>query len=169
MRSAQGNLVWIKPSGSQSTAVAATSDQPMDVDTGHRTAQDRAIQLSRVPVTSPSILGSGVGSRSYIKPAQGNFLNEGSTRPDASLGKQHPNPMLNPGFNPGGVLGNKERAWYSMANTSKYMLSLTYLLRNVQFPIQDAQGSNSKSNTIIPLPVRVCMFVRVQVSFCVCV
>ena len=161
MRSAQGNLVWMKPSGSQSTAVAATSDQPMDVDTGHRTAQDRAIRWSGVPVTSPSVLGSGVGSRSYIKPAQGNFLNEGSTRPDTSLGKQLPNPTLNSGFNPGGVLGNKEQAWYSMGNTSKYMLSLTHLLRNVQYPIQDAQGSNSKSNTIIALRVCVCVCVGV--------
>ena len=103
----------------------------MDVDTGHRTAQDSAMQLSRVPVTSPSVLGSGVGSRSYIKPAQGNFLNEGSTRPDTSLGKQLPNPMLNPGFNPGGVLGNKERPWYSMDVTGRFILSFTYLVRNV--------------------------------------
>ena len=186
MRSAQGDVVWIKPSGSQSTAVAATSDEPMDVDTAshsqvavgtdriygqplpnqnsfiqpaqgtydsgrglslagksrsratstiiQRSAarsriqpaagtfrkRDSAMQWSGVPVTSPSVLGSGVGSKSYISPAQGNFLNEGSTRPDTSLGQQLPNPMLNPGINPGGVLGNKE------TKLGKDMVSVTY-------------------------------------------
>ena len=195
-RSVQNNRIWMAPRGSKSAAVAATSGQPMDVDTasvpvdtcrvhvnrvsaarsyiqpatgnfinkdsgrqlslaargpGHTSTtnqrsdarshtqpaagtfrnQDSATQWSPGGVTSTSAPRPGAGAKSYMRPAQGNFMNMGSTRPDASLGEQLPDPLFNPGVNPGGVLGNKERPWYSMDVTGRFILSFTYLVRNV--------------------------------------
>ena len=69
-RSVQNNVIWMNPKKSKSTAVATTSGQSMDVDiTGNSPVTVGTCRVYVKPLPNQV--------RSYIKPAQGNFINKG--------------------------------------------------------------------------------------------
>ena len=114
IKPAQGNFID-KDSGGQLSLAAkspshatSTIHQCPDARSNMQPAvgtfrnEDSAMQWSHDQVPSTSVLDSGIESKSYIRPAQGNLMH--SARPaSTSL-----HLLSNPGFHPGGVWGTNK-------------------------------------------------------------